>query len=137
MQCCASVLLAAGTAALPAALQTWLRVALGFHTWPQVAVGAGLGAATAACWFTLGVSSALPALQQSAAATAALFVMTGLAMAAFAVKNVLAWADERMSLASAATATAAGSGASKQQRPPTAARMESKAAAAAAWAHVS
>eukprot|EP00775_Hariotina_reticulata_P007501 gene7501-7711_t len=74
---------------------TWLRVALGYHTLAQVLVGAALGAATAACWFEMGVTNALPALQGSAAATTALYAATGLAMAAFGVKNVLSWAEER------------------------------------------
>jgi hypothetical protein len=79
-------------------LQTWLRVALGYHTTAQVLVGAALGTATAAGWFELGVAKVLPALQQSAAATHALYAATGLAMAAFGIKNVMSWAEERQHL---------------------------------------
>ena len=42
--------------------QAWLRVALGFHTVPQVVAGAALGAATAAAWHRLFAAAVLPAL---------------------------------------------------------------------------
>ncbi|KAF8071016.1 LPPE2 [Scenedesmus sp. PABB004] len=89
---------AAAAAALTLALGvflTWLRVRLGYHTAPQVLVGAALGAGTAAGWFALGVGAALPALQASPARLAALYGAALLAAGAFAAKNVLAWARER------------------------------------------
>lgn len=72
-----------------------MRVHLGYHTWPQVLVGAALGGSTAAAWFSIGTSAALPALQQSSIGVPALYTVTLLAMAAFGVKNVLSWAQER------------------------------------------
>lgn len=76
-------------------MQTWLRVALGFHTWPQVLVGAALGATTAVAWFKLGTNWVLPALQRSQAGLAALYLLTGIGAAAFGVKNISGWWRER------------------------------------------
>lgn len=77
--------------------QTWLRVALGYHTWPQVLVGAALGASTAAGWFGWGTSSAVPALRAATAGLPALYAVTLAAVAAFAGRNVLQWRRERQS----------------------------------------
>lgn len=85
--------------------QTWLRVALGFHTWPQVLVGALLGASTAAAWFAWGAGAAVPALRAAPGGLAALYVVTAAGVAAFAARNVLAWHRERRAEAAAATAT--------------------------------
>lgn len=74
-------------------------MALGYHTVPQVAVGLLLGGSSAYAWFTLGWTHAFSALQASPVAMAALFAATLAAMAAFAVKNVLAWRKERHALA--------------------------------------
>ncbi|WIA11742.1 hypothetical protein OEZ85_011837 [Tetradesmus obliquus] len=74
---------------------TWLRVRLGYHTWPQVLVGAALGASTATGWFFFGTAAALPALQRTPAGLPLLYGTCLVAMAAFAVKNVLSWAKER------------------------------------------
>lgn len=98
----------------PCVVQTWLRVALGYHTWPQVLVGAALGAATATGWLHLGTTAVLPALQHHGGAKAVLFGVTGAAMAAFSVKNVLSWARERKQQAAAASAP-------RRQPPPPAA----------------
>lgn len=76
-------------------MQTWLRVHLGYHTWPQVLVGALLGSSTAAAWFSIGVASAVPALQQSSIGVPLLYTVTLLAMAAFGIKNVVYWAQDR------------------------------------------
>lgn len=80
---------------LPACLQTWLRVFLGFHTWPQVLVGAALGAATAVTWFRLGAAWALPALQASPAGLRVLYTVTALGSAAFGYKVVTGWFKEQ------------------------------------------
>lgn len=77
------------------ALQTWLRVFLGFHTWPQVLVGAALGSLTAVSWFKLGTAWALPALQKSATGLGVLYTVTGLGAAAFGVKVISGWWKER------------------------------------------
>lgn len=76
-------------------LQTWLRVFLGFHTWPQVLVGAALGASTAATWFKLGTGWALPALQQSSTGLGVLYAVTGLGSAAFGYKIITGWWKEQ------------------------------------------
>lgn len=79
----------------PCPCQTWLRVALGYHTWPQVAAGAVLGAASGAGWFALGAASALPALRAWGPGLPLLYGATLAGIAAFACRNVLAWAAER------------------------------------------
>lgn len=76
-------------------VQTCLRVHLGYHTTPQVLVGALLGSSTAAAWFGVGTLAVLPALQQSKLGLPMLYTVTLVAMAAFAMKNVMSWADER------------------------------------------
>jgi hypothetical protein len=70
-------------------------VYLGFHTWPQVLVGAALGASTAVTWFKLGTAWALPSLQKSAAGLGILYAVTGLGAAAFAYKIVTGWFKEQ------------------------------------------
>ena len=83
-------------AILPCDLQTWLRVALGFHTWAQVLVGGALGAATAGTWFIWGnAGGALAALTAWSPGLPALYGLTGAGMAAFALRNVLSWLEER------------------------------------------
>eukprot|EP00878_Enallax_costatus_P010240 GHUV01010690.1.p1 GENE.GHUV01010690.1~~GHUV01010690.1.p1 ORF type:complete len:299 (+),score=103.24 GHUV01010690.1:436-1332(+) len=74
---------------------TWLRVHLGYHTWPQVLVGAVLGGSTAAAWFTLGTVAAIPALHHSSWGIPVLYTVTIAAMAAFAIRNVLSWVEDR------------------------------------------
>lgn len=75
--------------------KTWLRVFLGFHTWPQVLVGAALGATTAVTWFKLGTAWALPALQKSPAGLRVLYTVTALGSAAFGYKVVTGWFKEQ------------------------------------------
>ncbi|EFJ41654.1 hypothetical protein VOLCADRAFT_68065, partial [Volvox carteri f. nagariensis] len=74
---------------------TWLRVRLGYHTVPQVAVGYGLGAATAATWHQLGVQHALESLATRPEQRMALYGCTALAVVLFAARNVMAWVKER------------------------------------------
>ena len=45
--------------------QAWLRVALGYHTVAQVAVGWVVGGGSAAAWHAWGRRVALPAVRQS------------------------------------------------------------------------
>ncbi|GIL50926.1 hypothetical protein Vafri_7008 [Volvox africanus] len=90
----------AGSAAAAAVLAlsvflTWLRVRLGYHTVPQVLVGYGLGAATAIAWYRLGTGYALKALAERPEQRLALYGCTALAVALFAVRNVMAWFKER------------------------------------------
>jgi len=75
--------------------QTWLRVALGFHTWPQVVVGGLLGAFTAAGWFAWGTTSAVPALTRWGPGLPLLYASTLIGMVLFAARNVLVWHQER------------------------------------------
>jgi len=53
----------------------WLRVALGYHTWPQVAVGYGVGVANALLWQRLGAASVLPACATSPGVRAAVWAL--------------------------------------------------------------
>jgi hypothetical protein len=76
-------------------VQTWLRVFLGFHTWPQVLVGAALGASTAVSWFKLGTAWALPALQQSRTGLGVLYAVTCIGSAAFGFKIITGWWKEQ------------------------------------------
>ena len=46
-------------------MQIPLRVILGYHSVPQVLVGALLGAASAASWYSLGCQAVLPVLKSS------------------------------------------------------------------------
>eukprot|EP00198_Chlamydomonas_reinhardtii_P012244 XP_001701581.1 predicted protein [Chlamydomonas reinhardtii] len=85
---------AAGVLALSLFL-TWLRVRLGYHTTPQVVVGYGLGAATAAAWHWAATHHVLEALQERPELRAAVYGCTGVAVALFAVRNVLAWFKEK------------------------------------------
>jgi hypothetical protein len=75
--------------------QTWLRVALGYHTWPQVVAGGLLGASTAAAWFAWGTAYAVPALRSWPPGVPLLYAATAVGMALFAVRNVLVWHQER------------------------------------------
>ncbi|KAI8464264.1 MAG: hypothetical protein J3K34DRAFT_120836 [Monoraphidium minutum] len=80
---------------------TWLRVALGYHTWPQVAVGGLLGASTAAAWSAWGSGRAVPALQAWPPGVPLLYVVNAAGVAAFVVRNVLQWRKERQEGAAA------------------------------------
>eukprot|EP00899_Mesostigma_viride_P022458 jgi/Mesvir1/3397/Mv25886-RA.1 len=57
-----SALAAATVIEAMAAFLTWLRVELGYHTWPQVLVGGALGSLTAVLWKQLGDTRVLPTL---------------------------------------------------------------------------
>lgn len=76
-------------------LQTWLRVFLGFHTWPQVLVGAALGASTAVTWFKLGTAWALPAVRHTPGGLGLLYTVTVLGSLAFAYKVITGWFKEQ------------------------------------------
>ncbi|CAE7734853.1 PAP3 [Symbiodinium sp. CCMP2592] len=67
---------------------TWLRVTLGFHTSAQVAVGFGLGVASATVWQFLYGSAFLPALAADATGQIRLgfYVATAMAATLFAIK---------------------------------------------------
>lgn len=86
---------AAGAVLAVSLFLTWLRVRLGFHTLPQVLVGYSLGAFTALAWHRLGARHALPAAAGDPRLLVALYGLTGAAIAAFAVRNVLSWMRER------------------------------------------
>eukprot|EP00445_Apocalathium_hangoei_P087049 CAMPEP_0204211888 /NCGR_PEP_ID=MMETSP0361-20130328/74822_1 /ASSEMBLY_ACC=CAM_ASM_000343 /TAXON_ID=268821 /ORGANISM="Scrippsiella Hangoei, Strain SHTV-5" /LENGTH=194 /DNA_ID=CAMNT_0051176139 /DNA_START=141 /DNA_END=722 /DNA_ORIENTATION=+ len=58
--------LASGGALVGGLFLSWLRIALGFHTWAQVAVGHTLGSLCATGWFLFGEAHALPLLRTSA-----------------------------------------------------------------------
>ena len=79
---------------LLAAFLAWLRVALGFHTAAQVAVGGLVGSATAAAWSALGSVVVLPLLRAQPCHQAKLYAATAVAVAYFAVANVLRWGSE-------------------------------------------
>ena len=72
--------------------QAWLRVGLGYHTYPQVAVGLALGTVSALAWDALGTQVALPAVATSPAAGAALVACVSCAVVAFVGFNMRHWA---------------------------------------------
>ena len=81
--------------------QTWLRVALGYHTWPQVIVGGLLGASTAGAWFAWGAGAAVPALRAQPLGLPVLYATTVVGVVLFAARNVLSWHEERRASARA------------------------------------
>jgi dolichyldiphosphatase len=77
-----------------------LRVALGYHTAPQVVVGFAMGAVNAVALHALCVGYALPALAAAPAARGTLYAATGAAIAVFAAQGAASWvADARHVLA--------------------------------------
>lgn len=80
------------------AIQAWLRVVLGYHTTPQVAVGWVVGASSAAWWWHLGQTKLQPALQQHPSRTLWLYGVTCAAVAFFVWQNVARWVRERLQL---------------------------------------
>lgn len=87
---------------------TWLRVALGYHTWPQVIVGGVLGGASAAAWFYWGTrGGAVAAIVSTPGGYAALCGATVVGIVAFAARNVLQWVDERAAAKGGAARVAA------------------------------
>jgi dolichyldiphosphatase len=76
------------------AFLAWLRVALGYHTYPQVMVGYLLGSLTAMGWHYWGVTHLLLTLETSPGLFHFLSVVTWISGAAFAFKNLLPiWKD--------------------------------------------
>ncbi len=75
---------------------TWLRVAAGYHTVPQVAVGGLAGAAAGAAWLALGEQWALPAMASDAnrGALKALYGLTVAASVLFVAKFAKRWRKE-------------------------------------------
>jgi len=72
----------------------WLRVALGYHTLPQVAAGWVLGSTSAAAWSNLGQAVALPYLAVHPECCWWLYGATTAAVAVFIGQNVARWLDE-------------------------------------------
>ncbi len=88
-----------------------LRVGLGYHTTPQVAVGYAMGAANAVALHAVGTSAVLPALASAPQAMFALYACTAAAIAVFAAQGAASWvADARhvMQLHAAQRSGAAG-----------------------------
>jgi hypothetical protein len=74
---------------LAGALQAWLRVVAGYHTWPQVIVGFSLGSTMSVVWQQWGWQHVLPqAVHQPWIAQAVVALMT-LGVGAFAIKTLL------------------------------------------------
>ena len=88
-----------------AAFLTWLRVAAGYHTVPQVAVGGLAGAAAGAAWLAL-AQWALPAMASDAnrGALQALYGLTVAASVLFVAKFAKRWRKEVAKLAPEAAA---------------------------------
>lgn len=84
---------------------TWLRVAAGYHTVPQVAVGGLAGAAAGAAWLAL-AEQALPAMASDAnrGALQALYGLTVAASVLFVAKFAKRWRKEVAKLAPEAAA---------------------------------
>jgi dolichyldiphosphatase len=75
---------------------TWLRVVLGYHTYPQVVVGFGLGSATAVGWRIFGSKIALPFLDVEPAYGKALQITTYAFGLLFAVRSLLPWLKDKL-----------------------------------------
>jgi dolichyldiphosphatase len=73
----------------------WLRVALGYHSLPQVAVGWVVGATSAALWWSAGRWAVLPAAAASPALATGVYFFAAAAVAFFSLKHVARWAAER------------------------------------------
>jgi dolichyldiphosphatase len=73
---------------------TWLRVALGYHTVEQVAVGWLLGSSIAVGWWFLGFKKAIPILVQRTELQLVLYTITTVAIAFFILSNVRKWIKE-------------------------------------------
>jgi dolichyldiphosphatase len=77
---------------------TWLRVALGYHTVEQVAVGWLLGSSIAVGWWYFGIKKALPLLVLMPELQFALYGVTTIAITLFSVSNVGRWIKEQRSI---------------------------------------
>lgn len=73
---------------------TALRVALGYHTMPQVIVGYGLGASNALILHSLALSTVLPAMDALPVLKTALYAATAAAIALFAAQGAVSWAAD-------------------------------------------
>ena len=87
-----------------AAFLAWLRIALGYHTAPQVAVGWVVGSSTAAFWAYLGQTRALPLLHARPELQWVLTAATAAAVTAFVAQYGARWlAEARERVAEKAT----------------------------------
>lgn len=75
-------------------MQAWLRIALGYHTLPQVAAGWLVGSLSAAAWWRLGQAWLAPTLAARPGAAAWLYGATGAGVVFFSVQNVARWVRE-------------------------------------------
>lgn len=75
---------------------TWLRVALGYHTYPQVLVGFCLGSGTAIGWKQIGANYALPYLASEPAYGKILQITTYGFGLLFAARNLLPWLKDKI-----------------------------------------
>lgn len=66
-------------------LQIPLRVILGYHSIPQVAVGTVLGGVSAYCWYTLGQLAILPILEADSSSRQILAATTAAALGCYMV----------------------------------------------------
>jgi len=72
---------------------TYLRVLLGYHTFPQVVVGWILGSTIAVAWHA-GGNLLLPQIMANSAGQVGLTVVTCIFVGLFALKNVMRWRHE-------------------------------------------
>lgn len=72
---------------------TYLRVLLGYHTFPQVMVGWMLGSTIAVAWHSAG-NLLLPHMMANRAGRVGLALVTGVLVGMFALKNVMRWRHE-------------------------------------------
>jgi hypothetical protein len=77
-----------------ASSQTWLRVRLGYHTWPQVLVGYGLGTCMALGWWRLGVEHMVPLIKSHAFVRPFAYGLTGVGSCIYVITNVRQWIKE-------------------------------------------
>lgn len=75
---------------------TWLRVALGYHTYPQVIVGFCLGSTTAIGWRQIGLRHFLPFIDSEPVYGRTLLIVTYGFGLLFAAKNLLPWIKNRI-----------------------------------------
>lgn len=76
---------------LSAAAVSVLRVVTGYHTWPQIAVGAGLGAASATLWMRLGAALIATVPLTTRAMYAAVYAAYVGGSALFVAKKMREW----------------------------------------------
>ncbi|GAX80943.1 hypothetical protein CEUSTIGMA_g8378.t1 [Chlamydomonas eustigma] len=79
----------ASMALVLSAFLAWLRVALGYHTYPQMVVGYLVGSVTAAAWHNWGAAYVLQALEMSPLLYRFLLGLTWASGAVFAFKALL------------------------------------------------